>query len=264
MPTVSTPAAVLHCIDKGPATAPAVVLLHGFPVHAGMWAAQLDALSDTHRVIALDARGFGGSPRTGPYSIDTLADDVHALQRELNLGRFALAGLSMGGYVALAYASKYAQDLRGLVLVDTKPEADNAEAKETRTKSAQTARQQGAKPIADTMLPKLIGQTTANTRPQVVAALRQMMEAADPEAIALAQEAMRDRPDRTAMLGSIAVPTLVVCGDADTITPPDLMRKMHQAIPNSRFELIPQSGHMTPMEQPEAVTRAMEAFLGTL
>jgi 3-oxoadipate enol-lactonase len=263
MPTATIQGVTTHYLEKGEPHASVIVLLHGFPLSSMMWAAQIDALAERWRVVAPDFRGFGQSGGDGPASIEQLADDAHQLARSLKVpgGRFVLAGLSMGGYVAIAYARKYPQTLRGLILLDTKAEPDDAEGKANRDRMISIVNEKGVKPIADAMLGKLIPEEAARNRPQLVRQLRQMMESTPPQAIAGALAAMRDRPDQTAALGSIAVPTLIVVGDQDAVTPPEVARQMQQKIPGSRLKLITASGHMSPMEQPAQVNAAMEQFL---
>jgi 3-oxoadipate enol-lactonase len=241
-----------------------LVLLHGFPLHGGMWDAQLDALSTHYRVIVPDFRGFGQSSETGPFSIEQLADDVHAVAQHLNLGKFVLAGLSMGGYVALAYVKKYQPTLRGLILLDTKAEPDTPDGKLNRDRMIAIVNERGAKPIADVMLPKLVPDDVIQHRPHISRDLRQMMESIRPTTIAHALAAMRDRPDRSAELPLISVPTLNIVGELDAITPPDVMKAMHDKIPRSQLKVVTASGHMSNMEQPSQVNVAIEQFLTTL
>jgi pimeloyl-ACP methyl ester carboxylesterase len=164
--------------------------------------------------------------------------------------------------VALAYAKKYQETLRGLILLDTKAEGDSAEGKENRDRMIAIANERGSKPIADAMLGKLIPAETAHNRPQLARALREMMESTRPQTIAHALAAMRDRPDQTPMLAGIKVPTLIGVGDQDAITPPDVARSMHEKIPGSQLRIFTGSGHMSAMEQAEQVNAAMGQFLG--
>ncbi len=240
-----------------------VVLVHGFPLDSRMWANQL-ALSAGYRAIAPDLRGFGRSPSNEPFTIESLADDVHALLAKIDALPCALAGFSMGGYVALAFAKKYPTDLRGLVLVDTRAGGDTAEGKVGREKSVQLVRQSGATAIADQMLPKLLVPEDQRRGPQVTHVVRQMIEACPPLTIEHALIAMRDREDYTTSLPSIAVPTLIVVGEKDAITPPEMSRAMHEAIPRSRLAVIPDAGHMSPLENPDEVNRALQEFLRSL
>lgn len=241
-----------------------LVLLHGFPLDSRMWDAQVNELSSRWRVIAPDHRGFGRSRSDQPFTIESLADDAHALLSELKALPCVLAGLSMGGYVALAYAKKYPTDLRGLILIDTKAEGDSSEAKEGRQKMIDSARTGGSKVVADQMMPKMLADETPKARPHQAQALRQMMEACPPRTIEHALLAMRDRPDRTTDLPSIPVPTLILVGDHDRITPPDVAESMRAKIPRAQLTIIKGAGHMSPMEQPAQVNQAITRFLNTL
>jgi pimeloyl-ACP methyl ester carboxylesterase len=250
--------------ERNATGSPTVALLHGFPLDATMWAAQLDALAEAgHRVVAPDLRGFGRSRSDSPFTIESFADDVHALLGAVGALPCVLVGLSMGGYVALAYVKKYPADLRGLVLIDTKAEADTAEAKQGRAKMIDLVRKDGSKAIADQMFPKMLAPDSA-ARPQLAKSLRSIMESCPPLTIEHALAAMRDRPDRSGELSSINVPTLVLVGDADAITPPDVAKSMAARIPRAQLATVRGSGHMSPMEQPEQVNRALKTFLQTL
>ena len=237
-----------------------LVLLHGFPLDARVWKAQRSALSDRFRVITPDLRGFGKSKSEEPFSIEALADDVHELLKQIGALPCVLAGLSMGGYAALAFANKYPKDLRGLVLIDTKAEADTSDGKQAREKMAALAREKGSKAVAEQMMPKMLAPDAEKTRPAVAQELRSIMEACPPKTIEHALLAMRDRPDRTGELESISVPTLVIVGEHDAITPPDVATNMFQSLVNGQLVTVKGAGHMTPMEQPEQVNRAVRDF----
>jgi pimeloyl-ACP methyl ester carboxylesterase len=259
MPSATINGLAMHWTEQG--TGRPLVLMHGFPFDSRMWRAQLDALGDKCRVIAPDFRGFGKSENAGPFSIEQLADDVHALVQYLSLTQVALGGLSMGGYVALAYAKKYPATLSALLLIDTKAEGDGPEARENRDRMIAIAREKGTRPIADAMLGKLIPEESAKARPQLVRELREMMESQTAQTVAHALAAMRDRPDQTAMLASVAVPTLVVVGEKDAVTPVDVAKSMGEKIPRAELRVIPGAGHMSPVEQSEVVNREVKEFL---
>jgi 3-oxoadipate enol-lactonase len=259
MPTIDINGATIHYRERGAGRA--VVLLHGFPLDGRMWDAQLDALSGRHRVIVPDLRGFGQSPPAGPFTIESLADDVHALAQALGATPFVLAGLSMGGYVSLAYVRKYASTLRALILVDTKAEADTPEGREGREKMIQLVREKGSQAVGDAMEPKLLSPDTLKHKPAIVRAMRAMTDANPPITLGHALAAMRDRPDLTSLLPSIRLPTLVIVGDADSITPPSVAEQMQRAIPGAQLAVIRGAGHLSPMEQPEQVNAAMARFL---
>jgi 3-oxoadipate enol-lactonase len=265
MPELTLHGASIHYTENKPTSKPdALILLHGFPLHSGMWQAQLESLPATWRIIAPDFRGFGQSSATGPFTIEQLADDTYAMVQQLGLGKIVLAGLSMGGYAAFAFARKYPQSLRGLILLDTTAKADTPEGKENRDRLIAIANEKGAKPIAQAMLGKLIPEETAKHRPHLAQELREMMESTRPQTIANALAAMRDRPDQTAMLPSINVPTLIGVGDQDTIAPPDVAQAMQAAIPNAHLQIFTGSGHMSAMEQPSQVNAAIASFLSKI
>jgi pimeloyl-ACP methyl ester carboxylesterase len=253
---------VLSYADRG--SGDAIVFLHGFPLDRRMWDGQIAKLSEHYRVIAPDFRGFGQSRRSDAFTIESLADDIHLFLDQLGAKPCVLAGLSMGGYVALAYVKKYAKDLRGLILVDTKSEADTPQGKEAREKMIELVRTSGAKAVAEQMMPRMLAPGTVQSRPDVAKQLRTLMENCPDHTIEYALAAMRDRPDRTAELTSIQAPTLVIVGDADAITPPEGAQKMAGAITGAKLETIRGAGHMSPMEQPEQVNRAIERFMSSL
>lgn len=264
MPTANVNGNAMHYVDRGDGTAETIVLLHGFPLSGAMWRQQVEGLPAKWRVIVPDFRGFGESAETGAFSIEGLAEDVHALATELGLHRFFLAGLSMGGYVALAYVKKYAMTLRGLILLDTKAEPDTAEGKVNRNRMIAIVNELGAKPIADAMLPKLVPAEVIEHRPALVRELRGMMEGTRPKTIARALAAMRDRPDRTEELAKIEVPTLCIVGEKDSITPPGVMEAMARRIAGAVVKVITGAGHMSNMEQPSQVNGALEQFMASL
>lgn len=259
MPSRTLRGVSFHFEDRGSGLP--LVLVHGFPVDCRMWEAQVAELSSRCRTIAPDLRGFGRSIASDPFTIESLAEDLHALLVELDARPCVLGGFSMGGYVALAYFAKYSAGLRGLILVDTKAEADTPQQKEGRAKMAELARTRGAEGIADEMVPKQLSDETPRKRPAVATALHRLMEQCPPTTIEHALTAMRDRPDRSAMLPTIHLPTLMIVGDNDAITPPPVAREMQTRIAGSELEIVRGAGHMSPMEQPAQVNRAIGRFL---
>jgi len=248
--------------DRGSGTP--LVLLHGFPLDRRMWDAQLRELSSQCRVIAPDLPGFGKSKSDQPFTIESLADDLRAWLLELHLLPCVLGGLSMGGYVALAFAKKYADDLRGLLLIDTRAEGDTSEAREGRAKMIQLVRASGSSAVADQMIGRLLSSGTLEHRPAIAKKLRRIMEQCPAQTIEHALTAMRDRPDRTAELAAITVPTLILVGDADAITPPSVAQAMHQRIAGSEMRIVSGAGHMSPMEQASQVNQAIEQFIQSI
>jgi pimeloyl-ACP methyl ester carboxylesterase len=244
--------------EKG--SGPALVLVHGFPLDHRVWEAQLEALSANCRVIALDLPGFGRSKCSEPFSMSSQADDLHTMLEKIGALPCMLGGLSMGGYVALAYVRKYPSDLNGLILVDTRSEADTPEGKAGRMKMIESVRTGGSKAVADAMMPKMLSPESATSRPHLVQKLRTIMEDCPPLTIEHALLAMRDRPDLREELASIAVPTLIIVGDHDVITPPEMSQYMQRQISHSTLAVVKGAGHMAIMEQPEQVNSALRKF----
>jgi pimeloyl-ACP methyl ester carboxylesterase len=241
-----------------------VVLLHGFPHHRGLWAPQLGALVDRCRCIAPDLRGFGATVPSGPYSMDRYADDVAALLDRLGVERAVVGGLSMGGYVAFAFWRRHRARVRALLLADTRAGADDAAARGRRDQMIALVRDRGSGAVADAMITGMVGKTTRARNPEVVDAIHAMLEAAPVEGVVGALEALRDRPDSTPTLATIDVPTLVVVGEEDALTPPAEARAMHAAIAGSRLEVIPEAGHVSNVERPAAFNHVVSEFLGVL
>jgi pimeloyl-ACP methyl ester carboxylesterase len=238
-----------------------LVLLHGFPLDWRIFEKQTEALSKQFRVITPDLPGFGQSKSDKPFTIASLADDVHELLKPLDALPCALGGLSMGGYVALAFAKKYPTDLTELILIDTRSEGDSEEGKASRNKMIELVRKEGSKPIAEQMLPKMFAPDILKGADQRVRDLMEIMQHCPPKTIENALVAMREREDYSSILASIAAPTLIIVGEHDSITPPKMAQAMHEAIPNSRLVQIPGAGHLSTMEKPDEVTRAISAFL---
>jgi pimeloyl-ACP methyl ester carboxylesterase len=244
-----------------------VVLLHAFPLARAMWRPQVEALRRTVRLIVPDQRGFGATAGFGdePPSLDRMADDVAALLDALRIAEpVVLGGLSMGGYVALAFARRHAARLRGLILADTRSEADTAEAKANRDNLIQFAANHSASDVIAQMLPKLLGEQTRTNRPEVVEEVRRIASAQTPAGIIGALRAMRDRPDATPTLATIAVPTLVLVGAEDALTPPALAEGLAAHIPQARLVKIAAAGHLANLEQPPAFNEALGTFLAAL
>jgi pimeloyl-ACP methyl ester carboxylesterase len=240
-----------------------VVLLHAFPLDKQMWGPQQSGLATEARLIAPDFRGFGGSsPSDESFSLDRMADDVAGLLDVLQIREpVVLGGLSMGGYAALAFARKHAARLRGLILADTRSEADSAEARANRDKMIAFTEQHSGRDVIDQMLPKMLSPETLSRKPDVVEEVRRIASAQTPAGIIGALRVLRDRPDATASLASIRVPTLVIVGTDDALTPPAVAEKLASGIAGARQEKIPGAGHLSNLEQPERFNAALRSFL---
>lgn len=270
--------------DDGPRDAPrgSILFVHGFPLDSSVWTHQLAALPAGWHALAPDLRGFGRSPlgawagelssgrRVGNgiafpdepvLTMDRLADDMAALI-EKEVGRPAvICGLSMGGYVALSLWRRRPDLVRALVLADTRAETDSDEARENRRRTAQLAREEGARPVADAMIGNLLAPATLDGDSDVVDRVRRMILATPPATLVAALAGLAARHDATGELPHIDVPTLVVVGEQDAVTPPAVARSMADAIPGARLAIIPGAGHLACLEAPEAFNQALAAFL---
>jgi 3-oxoadipate enol-lactonase len=243
-----------------------VVLLHAFPLSREMWRPQIEALRDQYRVIAPDLRGFGGTPEFArtPF-IEQMADDVSVLLDSLDINEpVTIGGLSMGGYVALAFAHKHPHRLRALILSATRAEADSDEAKAKRQQMIEFARQHSARVVVEKMLPNLLCEGTRANRPEVVEEVVRMGSAQSRGGIVAALQAMRDRPDARPWLSSIRVPVLLVFGAQDALAPPEIIQTLQNGIPRAQLATIRNAGHLSNMEQPQLFSEAVRSFLHSL
>lgn len=240
-----------------------LVLLHAFPIGARMWEAQHALATSGWRIVMPQFRGFDCTTPDGAdtKNLDDYAGDVADLLDTLGLRRAVIGGLSMGGYVALALYRRHPELFQGLILADTRAEADGAEARANRQRLIALAASGGVAAVADDMVPKLLGATTRHSRPAIEARLRALIGANQVPAVQSALHAMMTRDDSTNLLPSIQVPTLVLVGDEDTLTPPALSRSMAEAIPAATLVVISESGHLPNMEQPEAFNAEVLGFL---
>jgi pimeloyl-ACP methyl ester carboxylesterase len=260
---ISVPLVMRHAAENGQGMP--VVLLHGFPLDHSMWNAQLEALGRRWRVIAPDLPGFGRSTPTGDIAtMEEMADEVAALlfepPREIR-EPVVLVGLSMGGYVAFEFWRKYRTRMRALVLCDTRSVADTPEAAAGRHKLADETLREGTAPVAEGMMGRLFGPHALEHDRDEIERIRQTILSGSPQGVAAALRGMAVRLDMTSRLPKIALPTLVVVGQDDVISTVDEMRALAKAIPDSEFVVIPRSGHMTPVENPDEFNEALETFL---
>ncbi|MGL6075594.1 MAG: alpha/beta fold hydrolase [Fimbriiglobus sp.] len=244
---------------------PVIVLLHAFPLDGSMWSQQVAALLPGHRVIVIDAPGFGRSPVVDNWSIESFADAIAGKLDSLQIQEpVILGGLSMGGYVALAFARRHPERLRALILADTRCEPDSPEARAGRAKSMDIVRTGGTAALVEVMLPNALGVTTQASRPDVVARFREIGTSQKTEATLAALAALRDRPDAEPGLLNIKVPTLVIVGDEDKITPWSAADKLYDKIPPAKLIVIPEAGHLANLEQPSLFNDVIHNFLTSL
>jgi pimeloyl-ACP methyl ester carboxylesterase len=262
MPTVQTNGIDTAYTDQGQGAGPAVVLIHGFPYNKSMWDDQVAALSGSNRVITYDLRGHGESGATSEtYTMEMLAEDLHVLIEELSLGEVALGGFSMGGYVALAFAEAYPEHIDKLMLLDTRHLPDSEQAAEGRENLAKQVEADGVEGVATGLPARMLTEATVSGRPEVAAKASDMIRAASPAGVAGAARGMAVRVDQSDLLPSIAVPTLIVVGEEDGITPPADAEAMAAAVYNSTLVKIPGASHLSNLDKPDEFNKALIDFL---
>ena len=244
---------------------PPVLLLHPFPAHDALWLPAAQTLLSRYRVILPDLRGHGDSGvGEGPATMQKHANDIARVLDHAEVGRAPLAGVSIGGYALFEFWRRYRGRVAALILCDTKAQADTAEARAARLQAAADVLEQGTEPFIDSMIPKLFGRTTINTRPDLLKAPKEMMMKMSPEDISLVQKGMAERPDSVDILNTINVPTIVVAGEEDTLTPVRDAELMRQNIPGSQLKVVPRAGHYAVWEQAEEVGKLVRQFLDSV
>lgn len=241
-----------------------VVLLHGFPLDSRIMLGVAERLATTCRVIVPDLPGFGQSRCDTPFTLDSLADDVHALLGRIHAAPCVLGGLSMGGYISLAFAALHPDALRGLALIDTRADPDGEEVKRNRERFATIARELGVQPIIDAMLPRMFSETTARDRPEIVRQVTEIMSGCPAETVAVASLAMRGRADHTDTVRRLSCPLLLVYGRHDASTPPSVGEALASLAPRGTLRVIEDAGHLSPIERPDAVAEAVREFVRAL
>lgn len=236
-----------------------VVFLHAFPLNPSMWSPQASILGQ-RRVLTPAFPGFGGRA-PGPPALEAFAEVILDDMDAAGIQEAVFLGLSMGGYVAFRLFELAPERFRGLVLADTRAGSDDEAGREKRTSQARRARNQGLGWLQEALLPALLGETTRAERPSVVQDVGRMMDAADPEGVARALEAMRERPDSTHLLEKIQVPVLVLCGEEDTLTPVSEARSMADELPRCKLAVIPGAGHLANLENPKEFNQHLLEFL---
>lgn len=257
--------AVSSPFERGGGPGTPVVLLHAFPLNGRMWEPQVAALAGERRLITPDYPGFGRAPRT-PAQPDVryYAEEVRSLLDRLELERVVLGGLSMGGYVAFECLRLFPERVAALVLADTRPDPDTEEAKENRRRLARRVAEEGVGVLAETQPERLLSPRTLREKPEVVERVKGMILESTPGGVVAALGAMRDRPDSTPLLEKIRVPTLVIGGEDDGISPPEVTARMAKRIPEARHVVLPEAGHLSSLEAPEGFNAALRELLENL
>jgi len=244
---------------------PPVVLLHPFPVNHEFWLPIAEPLSTRYRVILPDLRGHGDSEiGDGPATMDKHAADITRVMDDADVGRAPLIGVSIGGYTMFEFWRQYRGRAAAFVLCNTKAPADGPEAKAARLQAANDVLERGTEPFFESMIPKVLGKTTRESRPDLVDGALRMMRKMSPQDVSQVQRGMADRPDSIETLKTINVPTLLITGDEDQMTGVNEAELMRQHIPGSQLRVIPKAAHYSPWEQPEQVIRILRQFLDAL
>jgi pimeloyl-ACP methyl ester carboxylesterase len=239
-----------------------VVLLHPFPAHHEFWLPVAEALAARYRVILPDLRGHGeSSAGEGPATMEKHAADIVRVMDDAGAGRAPLIGVSIGGYALFEFWRRHRARVAGLGLCNTKAPADSAEARVGRLQAASDVLERGTEPFFETMIPRLLGKTTRETRPDLVEGALAMMRKMSPDDVAQVQRGMAERPDSVETLKTINVPTLLVTGDEDIMTGVNETELMRQHIPVSQLRVIPKAGHYSPWEQPGEAASLLRQFL---
>jgi 3-oxoadipate enol-lactonase len=240
-----------------------VLFLHGYPMDHRLWRGQVATLDAQYSVLAPDLPGFGGSPLTIEATLPAYARELFALLDRLGVGQMVPVGLSMGGYLVLEMYRQQPDRCLGLVLVDTRADADGPTARESRTSSIMRLRNEGAAGVVTEMVPRLLApRSLANTR--LSGWIEAMFKEQPAGGLIGALTAMRDRVDSLSILQKVTVPTLVVVGAEDHVTPIPVAEGMVAALPHGHLAVIPAAGHLSPLENPRAFNRALRSFLATL
>jgi 3-oxoadipate enol-lactonase len=248
--------------DIGAADAPAVVFIHGFPLNRHVWQSQVDALKTHCRVISYDLRGFGDSGTgEGPFSMTLFVEDLIGLMDALRIRQATLCGLSMGGYIALHAVESHPERFNALVLSDTQCTADTNQGQAKRLAAIKSIKDEGVACFADAQIEHLFSTVSMDRHPDTVKAVQQIITATDPSSLERALEAMRGRQESCSKLPNIKVPTLILVGEADRITPVDTAVYLHENIEHSHLTIIEQAGHLSNLENPEQFNAALKKFL---
>jgi pimeloyl-ACP methyl ester carboxylesterase len=248
--------------DDGPG--PVVVLLHGFPFDRAMWVHQRSSVGSMYRVIAPDLRGHGASAAPdGIYTVDSMADDVLELLDGLQLYEpLVIGGLSMGGYIALSIAVRRPERVKGLMLMNSRAAADTPEAAKAREQRAEEIERSGeTEPVIEAMLPRMFARKTFERHPELVARMHARMLRTPARTLAGTLRGLAIRPDRSADLPMISVPTLVLAGLEDQVIPLEESERMVSMMPSARLVTIPDAGHVAPLENPDPANSAILKFL---
>ncbi len=236
-----------------------LLLIHGFPLDRTLWRTQIAGLSQLYRVIAPDLRGFGQSSETDGEAVtmDQYATDLKSLLDSVNVKQAVVGGISMGGYIALAFYAQYADRVKGLILANTRAVPDSEEGRQSRLANAQKVGKAGPGFLVENMAPQMLGPTA---KPEIEFTVRRIMARQRAPGIMSALRGMAVRPDRTALLRFATVPVLIVSGSQDSLISPSDSEAMHALIPDGRLVIIPDAGHLSNLDKADAFNHVVREF----
>ena len=254
--------AKLHYVDIGDPTGMPVVFLHGFPFSHEMWTSQLENVRRFYRALAYDIRGHGNSDvGDGQYTIEGHVDDLIGLLDHLNLDKVVIVGLSMGGYITLRALERNPERFKAAVLCDTRSVADSNEGKLKRAADIAIVKKEGSAYFAEGYLKALFAPDTFKTKPAAVEAIRRIIERTPPLSIAGTLLALPGRMDTTTSLANIKIPTMILVGEYDVLTPLTESQAMHERIRGSELHIVPEAAHMSNLENPDFFNKKLLEFL---
>jgi 3-oxoadipate enol-lactonase len=253
----------INYIEYGKRAVCPLIFIHGFPFSHKMWEPQLRSLPDGVYAVVYDIRGHGDSGLgDGQYTIDLFADDLAALMDHLNISKAIICGLSMGGYIALRALEKYPDKVSGLILCDTKTESDSDEAKIKRASTINSIKSLGVDNFADDFVKSVFWHKSFERIPETVLNIKNIIKANQSLGICGTQIALAARSDTTAVLSKITIPTCIIVGQYDQLTPPSMAQIMHRSIPGSEFHVLSNAAHMSNIENAEDFNKALFNFIG--
>lgn len=248
--------------EHGDRNNPPVIFIHGFPYNSTMWSQQIKKLKESYYCIAYDVRGLGDTPPgDGQFTIEMFVDDLFSVMDSLDLDKPIVTGFSMGGYITLRAIEREHDRFRAVILCDTKSEADDDTGRIKRAGAISTIDKEGVEKFASDFVPMTFGDDAQQQIPETYNTTLEQAKNESPIGVKGCLLAMAARTDTTAALGNIGIPTLLLVGEKDTLTPPSVMKDMHEKIAGSDMVTIPKAGHMSPLENPEAVTQNIQEFL---
>lgn len=252
----------LHYEKLGRSGSEPVVFVHGFPFNHQMWSPQVQHLQEEYQTITYDVRGHGLSDvGDGQYMLEFFVDDLIGLLDHLRFERTNICGLSMGGYIALRAVEREPARFNALVICDSSSEADTNEAKLRRAATMKTVKERGVDAFADTFLKAVLSPETFERKPDTVQFVRRMITANSAVGICGTLQALAARTETTSSLPLMKLPTLVMVGELDKLTPPALSEMMHGKLPNSELQVIPRAAHLSNLENSEEFNQHLLKFL---